>query len=106
MTVFNSPVEIDGRCAKEMAGKGARLIWVLGRIDSQRQAMLLEISDKIYSVYFEDIVRSEEPERLVGKAPVFVCEHGITSLFVANRLRGKGIEAYSLGGGIEGLFKW
>lgn len=106
MTVFNSPVEIDAKCAKEMAGKGAKLIWVLGSIDARRHAILREIAGNIYSVSLDEAVSVKGPEEFFGKSPVLVCEHGVTSLFLAQQLRKKGVEAHSLEGGVDGMRKW
>ena len=51
MTVFNSPIEIDAKCAREKALKGSRVIWVLGAIDARRHAMLQEeITPNIHSI--------------------------------------------------------
>ena len=44
--------------------------------------------------------------KLVGRSPVLVCEHGITSLFVAQKLRKEGIEAFSIEGGVDDMLKW
>jgi rhodanese-related sulfurtransferase len=107
MTVFNSPVEIDVKCAREKALKGSRVIWVLGAIDERRHAMLQEeVTPNIHSIDFNEITGSKSPEKLVGKAPVLVCEHGITSLFAAQKLRKEGIEAFSIEGGVDDMLKW
>ncbi len=106
MAVFNSKVGVDADCAKSMMASGARLVWVLGALDARRHALLQGISEKVYSIDADELVESKAPEKLVGKAPVLVCEHGITSLFVAQRLRSKGIEAFSLEGGVDGMTKW
>jgi rhodanese-related sulfurtransferase len=106
MTVFNSPVEIDTRCAREMAQKGAKVIWVLGAIDGRRRAVLKEVvTPNFHSVDFNEIMASRDPAGLVGNSPVLVCEHGITSLFLAQKLRKNGIEAFSIGGGVDGMLK-
>jgi rhodanese-related sulfurtransferase len=106
MTVFNSPIEIDTKCAREMVQKGSRLIWVLGGIDARRHAMLQEISPDVHAMEPNEITGSRNPEKLVGKSPVLVCEHGVTSLFVAQKLRKEGIEAFSIEGGVDGMMKW
>ncbi len=106
MTVFNSPIEIDAKCAREMAAKGSKLFWVLGSLDARRHAALQEISESVHSVDPEEMAELKSPEKLVGKAPILVCEHGITSLFLARQLREKGIEAFSVEGGVDGMFKW
>ena len=105
MTSFNSPIEVDFECARGMAQKGSKLIWVLGGLDARRQARLQEISPEVHSLAFNEIASSNDPEKLVGRSPVLVCEHGITSLFVAQKLREKGIEAFSVEGGVDGMFK-
>ena len=106
MTSINANVEIDKNTAREMVKKGSKLIWVLEPMDEMRHAILQEISETVYSIYFDEINRASDPKKLVGDEPILVCEHGITSLFVANRLRNQGIQAYSLDGGIEELRKW
>jgi len=107
MTVFNSPVEIDAECAKGKALKGSMVIWVLGAIDARRHAMLQEVvTPNIHSIDVSEILSSKSPEKLVGKSPVFVCEHGITSLFIAQKLRKDGIEAFSIEGGVDDMLKW
>jgi len=106
MTAFSSEIEIGTASAREMVGRGSRLVWVLGPMDPRRHATLQEITPNVYSVGFEEIMGSKKPERLVGKAPVLVCEHGITSLFLAKKLRSEGIEAFSIEGGVDEMMKW
>lgn len=107
MTVFNSPIEIDTKCASEKALKGSKVIWVLGLIDPKRHAVLQEaVTPNVHSIDFSEIMASKNPEKLVGKSPVFVCEHGITSLFIAQKLRKEGIEAFSIEGGVDDMLKW
>jgi rhodanese-related sulfurtransferase len=107
MTVFNSKVEIDTECAKGMALKGSRVIWILGAIDARRHSVLQEVvTPNIHSIDVAEILSSKHPETLVGKSPIFVCEHGITSLFVAQKLRKDGIEAFSIEGGVDDMLKW
>lgn len=107
MTVFNSPIEIDAKCAREKALGGSRVIWVLGAIDERRHAMLQEeITPNVHSVDVSEIMASKTPVELVGRSPVLVCEHGITSLFVAQKLRKEGIEAFSIEGGVDDMLKW
>jgi rhodanese-related sulfurtransferase len=107
MTVFNSPIEIDAECAKGKAMKGSKVIWILGPIDERRHAMLQEmVHPNIRSIDFSEIVSAKNPENLVGKSPIFVCEHGITSLFLAQKLRKDGIEAFSVEGGVDDMLKW
>jgi rhodanese-related sulfurtransferase len=107
MTVFNSPIEIDTECAKEKAFKGSKVIWVLGPIDPKRHAMLQEmVTPNIHSIDVSEILESKNPEKLVGKSPILVCEHGITSLFIAQKLRKDGIEAFSIEGGVDDMLKW
>jgi rhodanese-related sulfurtransferase len=107
MTVFNSPIEIDVKCASEKALKGSKVIWVLGAIDGRRHAMLQElVTPNVHSIDFNEIMGSKSPEKLVGRSTIFVCEHGITSLFVAQKLRKEGIEAFSIEGGVDDMLKW
>lgn len=107
MTVFNSSIEIDVKCAREKALKGSKVIWILGPIDERRHAMLQEeVNPNIHSIDFSTIIGSKNPEGLVGKSPILVCEHGITSLFLAQKLRKEGIEAFSVEGGVDDMLKW
>ena len=107
MTVFNSAIGIDTKCAREKALKGSKVIWVLGPIDERRHAMLQEeITPNVHSIDFNQIMSVKRPEELVGKSPILVCEHGVTSLFVAQKLRKEGIEAFSVEGGVDDMLKW
>ncbi len=105
MTAFNSPIGVDVRCARRMVQRGSRLIWVLGEMDEGRLGMLKKISPDVHNMRVSEIMESKSPEKLVGSSPVLVCEHGITSLFVAQGLRKRGVEAFSVEGGVDGMFK-
>lgn len=107
MTQLESPLEIDVKSAREMALKGSKVIWVLGMIDPIRHSILQEqVSPNIHSVSFEEIMNSKDLVSLVGRSPVLVCEHGITSLFLVKKLRKEGVEAFSIEGGVEDMTKW
>lgn len=107
MTGFSSSAEIKLDEAKDRIANGSKLIWVLGPLDERRLVTLQEtVAALVYSVDAEEIYRSKKPETLVGKSPVLVCEHGITSLFIANHLRKEGIEAFSIEGGVDDMLKW
>jgi len=98
-------MEIDAKCAREMVGKGSKLIWVLDAMDARRHAALQEMGPDIYSIDFNSIMSSSKPKELVGNSPVLVCEHGITSLLLAQKLRKDGIEAFSVEVGVDGMLK-
>ncbi|MDE1865092.1 MAG: hypothetical protein KGH94_00420 [Candidatus Micrarchaeota archaeon] len=106
MNEFGTPADIDVAGAIEKVKKGSRLIWVLGNLDARRHARLQEVSEDVYLMDPEEIMESKDPEKLVGRSPVLVCEHGVTSMFLAKELRKRHIEAFSIDGGVEGMFKW
>lgn len=65
-------------------------------------ADLLEIDgNKVIEANPFDLIENY-PEELKGyDKPIFVCHHGVASYEIINELKEKGIEGYSLAGGIE-----
>lgn len=103
MSKTDPDIDVNKETAMSLIASGSRMIWVLGGLDAQRHAALQNISEKIYDAGFEELMASNDPRTLTGDAPLLVCEHGITSHFVAEHLRKFGIKAYSLEGGVEEL---
>lgn len=96
--------EINLKKLQEMAATGRHNVyWVLGPTNTDVLRMNLEINEDVVALYPEQLLEEKNPRSIVGDEPILVCEHGITSGFLAKDLRKKGVNAYSLAGGIEGM---
>lgn len=98
---MNSDIEISIDSAIALAKSGSIVIWVLCEPGPRAGAMLNEISDGYIFCCPEDLLEDTDSLHAIGKKPVLVCEHGVTSLHLAKHLRSVGIEAFSLKGGIQ-----
>lgn len=96
--------EIDLKKLQEMASTGGHNVyWVLGPTNTDLIKMNLEINEEVVALYPEQLLEEKNPKSIVGDEPILVCEHGITSGFLCKDLRKKGVNAYSLAGGIDGM---
>jgi rhodanese-related sulfurtransferase len=98
---MNSGIEIGIDNAQALVKSGSAVIWVLCEPGPRARAMLGELSDRYIFCCPEDLLGDTDSLHAVGKKPVLVCEHGITSLRLAKHLRAMGMEAFSLKGGIR-----
>ena len=98
---MNSGIEVGIKDAQLLAQAGSVVIWVLCEPGPQARAILNEISDRYIFCCPDDLLSDKDSLHAMGKKPVLVCEHGVTSLHLAKHLRAMGIEAFSLNGGIQ-----
>ncbi len=87
---------------ERVKGSGSRFVWVLGNSDKKLLAETLKVDGEyIHMFHPEELLLSENPESMLPSAsPIFVCRHGRTSKIVADSLKKRGINGYSLKGGV------
>ncbi|HUY70429.1 MAG TPA: hypothetical protein VMV00_02580 [Candidatus Baltobacteraceae bacterium] len=97
-------VEIELEDAQKLVASGkSHYVWVLGPINTDILKMKLDTESEIMVVHPQELLQSTNPKALVGETPIFVCEHGVTSFFLAEKLKPKGVNARSLAGGVDGI---
>ncbi|HVC58703.1 MAG TPA: hypothetical protein VND15_04500 [Candidatus Acidoferrales bacterium] len=97
-------VEIELEEAQKLVASGkSHYVWVLGPINTDILKMKLDTETEIMVVHPQELLQSTNPKALVGETPIFVCEHGVTSFFLAEKLKPKGVNAKSLSGGVDGI---
>jgi hypothetical protein len=96
-------IEVGFETAKRLADSGSMVVWVKCEPDARESALLEELSSNYLSFCPDELVGNDSDAiRAIGKKPVIVCSHGVTSMYVARHLRAMQVEAYSLKGGVEG----
>lgn len=96
--------EIGLEEAQRLVSSGkSHYVWVLGPINTDILKMRLDTESEIMVVHPQELLQSSNPKALVGESPIFVCEHGVTSFFLAEKLKPKGVNARSLSGGVDGI---
>ena len=91
----------EARCICMENGK--KFVW-LGGPTRVSIPEILEVSDTmVLSIEPDEIIHFEDQKLSVLDGFVFVCPHGRTSLTIAKYLKGKGVGAYSLKGGVAGI---
>jgi len=97
-------VEIELEDAQKLVASGkSHYVWVLGPINTDILKMKLDTESEIMVMHPQELLQSTNPKALVGETPIFVCEHGVTSFFLAEKLKPKGVNARSLAGGVDGI---
>ena len=97
-------IDVSRALALVKAGKSI-FVWIGGWATTPL-ADLLEIDgDKVVEANPFDLMENYPEELKSYDKPIFVCHHGIASYEVINELKEKGINGYSLAGGIEEIKK-
>lgn len=97
----DSGIEVTQEQARQLAAKGAELVWVLGIPGHVAYDKMCGITERIRSMTPEEV--TGESKNLIKAGSILVCEHGITSMFLAKQLRKEGLTVYSLKGGVSEL---
>jgi rhodanese-related sulfurtransferase len=94
-------INLDDSGRMVSAGE-AIYVWILGQVNGALVAETLDIREEELLMFSPmEIISSNEPAKFFfGKTPIFVCRHGNTSKVVASFTMKKGVDCYSLAGGV------